>query len=217
MNDTPDSMLQISFLGKEVLDKLTEACDIIDVPSGIDILKEGQHVRTVPVVLSGLVKVFTKQDDKELLLYYIRPSESCVMSFSAGLNNGLSKVYAKTEEDSSLLLLPSPNLARWISDYPSLNRLFYNQFDTRYTDLLETIEQLLFDKLDKRLLHYLKEKMLVTGRNIISISHRDIANDLGSAREVITRVLKKLEKDRKIVQQKDGIEILSGGDQDHHF
>jgi CRP/FNR family transcriptional regulator len=90
--------------------------------------------------------------------------------------------------------------------------LFYNQFDQRYTDMLDTIQQLLYNKLDKRILDYLKEKVRLTGKNPLPMSHREIAADLGTAREVVSRLLKKFEKDNKILQHKNGVEILTIGD-----
>ena len=74
--------------------------------------------------------------------------------------------------------------------------------------MVDCIHHLLFDKLDKRLLDYLKEKISITGKNPVKISHKEIANDLGSSREVISRVIKKLESHKKVKQQYDSIEIF---------
>jgi CRP/FNR family transcriptional regulator len=208
----PESYPSLHFLGTAMLNRICSMADIITVPPHVEILKEGEYVRVVPIVLEGLVKVFTRYEDKELLLYYIKPSESCVMSFSAGLQHGQSRVFAVTEEECTLLLLPAQNLSQWVAEFPILNHLFYNQFDQRYTDMLDTIQQLLYNKLDKRILDYLQEKVRLTGKNPLPMSHREIAADLGTAREVVSRLLKKFEKDNKILQHKNGVEILTIGD-----
>ena len=208
----PESYPSLHFMGTDMLNRISSMADIITVPAHVEILKEGEYVRVVPIVLEGLVKVFTRYEDKELLLYYIKPSESCVMSFSAGLQHGQSRVFAVTEEECTLLLLPAQNLSQWVAEFPILNHLFYNQFDQRYTDMLDTIQQLLYNKLDKRILDYLKEKVRLTGKNPLPMSHREIAADLGTAREVVSRLLKKFEKDNKILQHKNGVEILKIGD-----
>jgi len=130
------------------------------------------------------------------------------MSFSACLKNEVSKIFASAEDNSTIILIPTENVLKWINEYPRLNGLFYQQYNLRYLDLLETINELLFDKLDKRLFEYLKEKVLLTGKNPYNISHREIAYELGTAREVITRILKKLEKENKLKQFKEGIRIL---------
>lgn len=172
------------------------------------ILREGQYVKVIPVVLSGLIKVYVKNEDKELLLYYIQPNESCVMSFTAMQKNETSLIYAIAEENSTLLLLPVDHVLIWLKKYPEINYLFYQQFNLRYHDLIDTINHLLFDKLDKRLLDYLEEKIKITNTNPIKISHRQIALELCSTREVITRVIKKLELDGKIKQLPNSIQIL---------
>jgi CRP/FNR family transcriptional regulator len=171
-------------------------------------LKEAQYVKVLPIVISGLVKVYSKFDEKELLLYYIEPAQSCVMTFYAALKNTPSKVYATTEEDSKILLIPVHHLPSWLKEYPDFNELFYNQFNLRYSELLNTIGHLLLDKMDKRVYDHLQKKSLLTQNNSIKMSHSQIANELGTAREVVTRVLKKLETDGKVEQNADGIKII---------
>ena len=191
------------------LRKELEAHGILkEVPQGTEILREGQYVKVIPIVLEGLIKVFSRHEEKELLLYYIKPQESCIMSFSAGMKNEPSKIFAVTEEDTTALLLPTDKVALWVRDYPEVNQLFFQQYNLRYSDLLTTIHQLLFERMDKRLLDYLVNKSLLTGRNPIKISHRQIAAELGTAREVISRIMKKLENDGKIRQEANTIEIL---------
>jgi len=199
---------KLSYLGQELAAKIIDVSLVVEVEKNTEIVKEGQYIKYIPIVLSGLVKVSTRKEDKELLLYYIQPFESCVMSFSACLKNEVSKIFASTEDNSTIILIPTENVLKWINEYPRLNGLFYQQYNLRYLDLLETINELLFDKLDKRLFEYLKEKILLTGKNPYNISHREIAYELGTAREVITRILKKLEKENKIKQFKEGIRIL---------
>ena len=179
-----------------------------EVPQGTEILREGQYVKVIPIVLEGLIKVFSRHEEKELLLYYIKPQESCIMSFAAGMKNEPSKIFAVAEEDTSALLLPTDKVALWVRDYPEVNQLFFQQYNLRYSDLLTTIHQLLFERMDKRLLDYLVNKSLLTGRNPIKISHRQIAAELGTAREVISRIMKKLENDGKVRQEANTIEIL---------
>lgn len=179
-----------------------------EVPQGTEILREGQYVKVIPIVLEGLIKVFSRHEEKELLLYYIKPQESCIMSFAAGMKNEPSKIFAVAEEDTSALLLPTDKVAQWVREYPEVNQLFFQQYNLRYSDLLTTIHQLLFERMDKRLLDYLVNKSLLTGRNPIKISHRQIAAELGTAREVISRIMKKLENDGKIRQEANTIEIL---------
>jgi CRP/FNR family transcriptional regulator len=202
----------LHFLGPELMDEMLRHSLIREIPAETEILQEGQYIRVIPIVIEGLIKVYSRYEDKELLLYYIEPFQSCIMSFSASLRNEPSRIYAVTEEDTRALLLPSDRVSEWIRQFPGINTLFYQQYNIRYAELLDTIKYLLYHKLDKRILDYLVEKSRVKNEKIINIRHKQIANELGTAREVITRLLKKLEKEGKIRQHAQGIEILGSGD-----
>lgn len=180
-----------------------------EIPAGTELLREGQYVKVIPLVLSGLIKVFTRYEDKELLLYYIQPHESCIMSFSAGINQLPSRIHAITEEDSHLVLIPTEKLATLTRQFPDFNTLYFRQYNLRYSDLLDTINSLLFSRLDKRVMDYLHEKVRLTQKNPLKISHRQIASELGTAREVISRIIKKLEQEGKLIQSQTTIEIIA--------
>lgn len=194
--------------GQELISKILEGSVINKFPKNTELIREGQYIKVVPIVLKGLIRVYTGQEDKELLLYYIQPNESCIMSFSACLKNEKSKIFAITQEETTAILIPGDKLSRWVFEYPNINKLFYQQFDLRYMELIDALNHLLYDKLDKRLLDYLKGKTSITGKNPIKISHKEIANDLGTAREVVSRLIKKLENQNKVKQHHDSIEIF---------
>lgn len=179
------------------------------LPENTEILREGQYIKVIPIVVNGLIKVFTRSEDKELLLYYIKPNESCIMSFSASLKNQPSKIFAITEEDTTALLLPVDKVIEWTRQFPDINAVFFQQFNLRYSELLDTINHLLFDQLDKRLYDYLAKKSQLTNSNPLKISHRQVASELGTAREVISRIMKKLEIEGKVKQNPNNmIEIM---------
>lgn len=198
----------LSFLQPELLDEILSQSSIQAFPKGTEILKEEQYVKVLPIVVEGLVKVYSRFDEKELLLYYIEPAQSCVMSFYAALKNTPSRVFAETEDDSNILLIPVQYLPNWLKQYPKFNELFYNQFNLRYSELLDTISHLLLDKLDKRLYDHLIRKTELTDKKSIKISHSQLANELGTAREVISRVMKKLETEGKLTQNSGEITII---------
>lgn len=200
----------LAFLGNELASLIIQECAVKHIPKETEILREDQYIKVIPLVLSGLVKVFSRFKERELLLYYILPYESCVMSFSASLNNEPSKIYAITEEDSEILLIPTDRIPDWLKSYPRLNDLFYQQYNMRYIDLLDTIHHVLLNKMDTRLYEYLKEKSRLTKKQELKITHVQIANELGTVREVISRVMKKLEAEGKIKQISIGIKILNG-------
>jgi len=129
----------LSFLKPKLLDELIKKSTLKEFSKGTEILREEQYVKVLPIVINGLVKVYSRFDEKELLLYYIEPAQSCVMTFYAALKNTPSKVFATTEEESKILLIPIQYLPNWLQEYPGFNDLFYNQFNLRYSELLDTI------------------------------------------------------------------------------
>ena len=175
------------------------------IPKGIEIVHEGQYIQFVPLVLNGLVKVITRYDDREFLLYYIQPNESCIMSFFGAINETNSQVIALTEAETDFLLLPSDVVRTWLSKYPEFNLFFHQLNNTRYLDLLHTLHKVLFENLDNRVYSFLQEKSRQNNDPFVRIRHREIADAMGTTREVISRVTKKLEQEKKIEQQTDGI------------
>jgi CRP/FNR family transcriptional regulator len=200
----------LSFLKPDLIEKILQESSIKEFSKGTEILREQQYIKVLPLVVSGLVKVYSRFDEKELLLYYIEPAQSCVMTFYAALKNTPSKVFATTEEVSKIILIPVKLLPDWLKEYPDFNELFFNQYNLRYSELLDTISHLLLDRMDKRLFDHLKKKSDLTNGSPVVMSHNQIANELGTAREVITRVLKKLETDGKLIQNSGEIKIIGG-------
>jgi len=199
---------QLNFLGTDLVSEIITHSVVQKVPKGQELFKEKQYIKVLPIVLNGSIKVVARFEKRELLLYYIQANQSCVMSFSACLKNEPSKIFAITEEDSEIIFMPISKIRFWLKEYPSFGSLFYEQYDLRFNELLDTIQHVLIDKMDKRLLDYLIQKSTVTGQSKLKISHIQIANELGTVREVISRVMKKLEVEGKVVQEKTGIRIL---------
>lgn len=198
----------LHYLPQEFIAELEAFGIVKSIAANTEILREGQYVKLIPLVLQGSIKVFTRHEEKELLLYYIENGESCIMSFTAGLKNNPSKVFAITEEDTLLVLLPADKMNHWVKTFPSVNDLFYNLYNQRYASLLDTINHLLYNRLDQRLYKYLEEKSRQKGSRILDIRHKQIAAELGTVREVISRVMKKLEQEGKVKQLPNAIEIL---------
>ncbi|MCK5208303.1 MAG: Crp/Fnr family transcriptional regulator [Cyclobacteriaceae bacterium] len=202
----------LAFLEHELKERILEESVFDTFPGDTILIRDGQYLKHLPVIVDGMVKVYSQYDDKELLLYYIKPKQSCIFSFTAAIYNKPSKIFAITEEESKILLLPTKKIGEWAFKFQRFNQLFFDLYHLRYLDLLDTINQLVFKTLDQRILSYLLERSNLTNKTIIPIRHRQIANDLGTAREVVSRVLKKLEKEKKVIQTSEGIKILVSGD-----
>jgi CRP/FNR family transcriptional regulator len=195
-------------LDAELVEEMLRHGRLAQVQAGAELLREGAYVRELPLVAEGLVRVYIGHDDKELLLYYMKPAESCVMSFSAILEHAPSRINAVAEQRCLLLLLPEARLHGWLRAHVSLSALFLRQYNDRYVDMLRTVEQVAFGDLPSRLMDHLRRLAAMTGAAVLDVRHAKLALELGSAREVVTRALRKLERDGAIRQEAGGIRLL---------
>jgi CRP/FNR family transcriptional regulator len=173
------------------------------------ILNIGETVRVIPIVLSGTLKISRiDENGHELLLYYVSPKESCAMTFTCCMQQFPSEVKATAEDDVEFLAIPISAMDEWMMKYPTWKSFVMKTIRVRFNELLKSIDQLAFQKLDERLIHYLKEKSKATGSSLINLSHEQIANEMASSREVISRLLKKLENDNKLLLYRNQIKLL---------
>lgn len=196
-----------NFFDNQLLSEINGALIVKKYPKKTTLISTGDRIRAIPLVREGLVKVFAEKEENELLYYYIKPNYGCIMTFTSIFTGETSKITAVSEDETELFLLPMDNVLEWVSKYPKFNSFFYSQFEGRFLAMMEMVNQAVFHKLDRRILEYLKERTALNKTSNIKISHREIANDLGSAREVVSRILKKFEKEG-VIKQKGGIEIL---------
>ncbi len=168
--------------------------------AGSLLLNENSPIRSIPLVMKGSIKVVRTEDDgREILLYYIKAGESCIMSFLGGLHNETSKVKAEVEEDAEILFLPLEKVAILIKEYPQWLDFIFRLYHKRFEELLDVINAIAFKKVDERLLDLLKKKQELTDSNTIQITHEQLAQELATARVVVSRLLKQLE-DNGVVQ-----------------
>lgn len=179
--------------------------------TGTVILKQGSYVKVIPLMISGLAKVFKEEPENgnEVLLYYIKPGESCVMSMTTLLHNTTSKVKAIVEQTAEVVLIPADKAIEIAKKYPRWNEFIYDLFNLKFEELLNVIEILTFSNKDIRLLEYLKKEAELKGTSTLQTTHQHIADDLGSSREVISRLLKKLEIEGRIKLAQGSITLLS--------
>lgn len=175
------------------------------------IMDYGKYIRTMPIVLKGTVKVYKLDDNgNEILLYYLSDNESCSMAYSCCLEARKSEVKAIAEDDVELLAIPHNKLDEWLCKFPSWKNYVMRSFNERFIELLKSIESIAFHKLDERLIAYLKEKQRLSGSSVIKASHSTIADELATSRVVISRLLKQLENEKKIILYRNEIKLMNG-------
>ena len=178
------------------------------LPAGTVLMQSNSYIRSIPLVLSGSMRVMRQDEDgREILLYYIQPGESCIMSFLAGIHEDTSKVKLVVEEDSEVLMLPIIKASEWIKVYPEWADFIFKLYHKRFEELLNVINAVAFQQLDDRIVTLLKRKANVYGSSEFIITHQQLAEELGTTREVISRLLKQMEKQQMIILSRNKITL----------
>jgi CRP/FNR family transcriptional regulator len=192
-----------------LLEEIAQVGTFRSVPAEVELMDIGQTIKGVPLMLHGAVKISREDSEgNELLLYYLEEGESCTMTFAWELGQQKSKIRAVTEMPSELIMVPLSVMENWSERYPSWRQFLFKSYQKRMDELLETLDSIAFDQLEKRLWNYLIEKKRVTKQTTLSITHQTIAQDLHSSRVVISRLLKRLENNQKISLHRNAIELI---------
>jgi CRP/FNR family transcriptional regulator, anaerobic regulatory protein len=196
------------FSEPELQNEMTVQCQVEAFKKGDVIVTEGQFVKILPIVISGGLRVFQTREEREILLYYVEPSQTCMMSLSACFFNNQSPSQAVAAEPSQILTVPTRLVTQWQIAYPSWNNFVIRTFRNRYDELLNTFESVAFKHIDKRVMEYLRFRVSKQKSNEVEISHQDLANELGTTRVVISRILKQFELDKTVELHRGIVKIL---------
>jgi CRP/FNR family transcriptional regulator len=168
--------------------------------AGSLVLRENSYIHSIFILVSGSVRIMrTEEEGREILLYYLKPGQSCITSFLSGMHEDTCKVRAMVEEDAEILFIPINKAKEWITSYPEWANFIFKLYHIRFEELLTVINAIAFEQLDDRIMNLLRKKQEVYQSNDFNITHQQIAEELGTTREVISRLLKQLEKKGKIL------------------
>lgn len=194
---------------KLIREKLESYCLIKTFHPDEVILRENSYIHAIPIVSKGSIRVMrTEEDGREILLYYIKAGESCIMSFLGGMHNETSKIMAVAEEESEVLFLPIEKLPSLMKEHHEILDYIFKLYHRRFEELLDVVNAIAFKKMDERLFDLLKKKSEVTHTKIMNVTHEQIANELGTARVVVSRLLKQLEIAGQIKLGRNKITLL---------
>lgn len=158
------------------------------------IMNENSYIRAIPIVIAGSIRVMrVDEEGREILLYYIRPGESCIMSFLGGIHQETSKVKAVAEEDVEILFIPIEKAGLLIKENTEWLDYIFRLYHKRFEELLSVVNDVAFKKMDDRILQFLKEKQKLSDSKEIAITHQELAEELGTSRVVVSRLLKQME------------------------
>ena len=199
---------EIPGLSQDTIDKLYQYGEVKTFEEGKIIMNENSYIRAIPIVLKGSIRVMRIDDEKEILLYYIRPGESCIMSFLGGLHHEKSTLRAVAEEDVEILFIPIDKVTELIKDNTEWLDYVFKLYHKRFEELLSVVNAVAFKKMDDRILQFLKEKQKNSGGNDVNITHQQLAEELGTARVVVSRLLKQMETDGLVLLGRNKIRLL---------
>tara|TARA_B110000908_G_C10086443_1_gene371960 strand:+ start:87 stop:737 length:651 start_codon:yes stop_codon:yes gene_type:complete len=187
-----------------LIEEINHVANLRKLNEGDAIISYGDTIKYMPLLIKGSIKVF-REDEKgnEVLLYYLEKGDTCAMSLSCCLGNKKSEIQAVVEEESEVLLIPINYMNEWICKYETWKSFVFNSYNSRLEEMLKVIDSLAFMKMDERLFKHLQDKCMVIGSFELVINHRELALELNSSREVISRLLKKMEIEGKITLKRN--------------
>lgn len=208
MENTYNLFKKLNFIREpEFQEEVLDNCKIASFAKGDVIVKEGQYVRFLPIVIQGAIRVYQQKDDREILLYYVRAAETCTMSLAAAYFDNKSTSHGIVVEPAEVLIFPANLIMHWQLKYPSWNKYVMEMFRKRYDELIGSFQNVVFEHIDVRLMEYLKKKRIDENSNRINISHQHLAHELGTTRVVVSRILKQFENEKKIKLFRGTIEL----------
>lgn len=166
-------------------------------------------IKYIPLLLSGAIKI-SRIDDQgdELLLYFIEKGDVCAMTLTCCIGQSKSEIRAVAEADAELLMIPVENMDGWLQHYSSWRGFVFESYNNRFTEMLQSIDSLAFMNMHDRVMKYLREKVIVSKDHMLNTTHQEVAMDLHTSRVVISRILKSLERESKIIIHRNKIEVL---------
>jgi len=195
MSDASLIMRSVYPFEPDLLTELDLVVQARTVDPGTVLIEPGQPMRYVPIVLAGRIKIIRPDENSgELLLYYLNPADSCALSMGSLLSGEASPIMAIVEEKAQILMIPVEQAERWMGQYTSWRKFVFQTYQKRFDNLLQTLDWVAFRQLDERLLAYLHQKAALVGGRHLYVTHETIARDLHTSREVISRLLKQLER-----------------------
>lgn len=192
-----------------LLEEINQVATFMEVPEGQDLMKPGQYIKAMPLLLSGSIKIMRPDGDgEELLLYHLEEGDTCAMTMSCCIGNTKSEIRAVSETDIKLLMVPVGIMEEWSRKYKSWRNFVFNSYHARMMEMLESIDNIAFNNMDERLENYIENKIELINSKHIYTTHKEIASDLHTSRVVVSRLLKKMEIDHKIKLHRSFIEVL---------
>jgi CRP/FNR family transcriptional regulator, anaerobic regulatory protein len=210
MNIPPKEILQhFPSFEKGLAEEISKHGEIRTFNEGEFLMRTGQYIRSTMLVLDGLIKIYRDDEEGgEFFMYYIEGGKACALSMICALKQDTSEISAKAVMNTTVIAIPLSLMDQWMTQYKSWYQFVLGTYRERFEELLQTIDHIAFRNMDERLIFYLKRHQEKLKSNVISVTHSEIAQELNSSREVITRLLKKLSEKGMLKMHRNHIEII---------
>lgn len=193
-----------------LIEEINQIGNLKEVKEGEKLIEIGDYVRSMPLLISGAIKILREDENgDELLLYFLERGDTCAMTLTCCLGQKKSEIRAIAELDTTIIMIPIQKMEEWTGKYKSWRNFVFQSYHARLTEMLETIDSIAFLNMDERLVKYLQSKQKVTNDSTINSTHQEIAYELNTSRVVVSRLLKKLESMGKIQLNRNSIRIIS--------
>lgn len=168
----------------------------------------GDEIVFIPIVMSGCIRIVRQDEEgREVFLYHLYPGQTCAMALTCCQAGKKSLVKAVAEVDSEILMIPVKMMEDWYV-YPEWKAYISNNYSNRFEELMEVIDLIAFSNMDEQVLHYLQERSKALNTRVLEITHQEIADELRTHREAISRLLKTMEKKNLVKLGRNSIEVL---------
>ena len=198
------------FKEPELIDAIANVAKEVHVKEGESIIKIGEFIKSTPLISKGLLKIVRQDEDgHEILLYYLEGGNTCVMTVTCCMKQEKSKIKAIAEMDTELFLIPFHYNDEWMRNFRSWRNFILQTYSARFEEMLATLDSVAFESLDTRLVRYLQERAEALNSDHFHITHQQIAQELNSSREAVSRLLKKMETNGSIKLGRNNITVLN--------
>ncbi len=208
-HDRLKTLLTMSQFEDRLISEISTIGRLKKISSGEVLISPDSDILEIPLVLEGTLKVSRKDENgSELLLYFLDGGETCAMSITCCIEGKRKPMYVTAEEDTVIWMIPMGYVDSWLVKYLSFRKFVFQSYQVRFDEMLSTIDSIAFMKLDERLFRYLLDKKQASGSYVIHKTHEQIATEMNTSRVVVSRLLKKLEREGRIEQYRNRIEVL---------
>ncbi len=209
-----ESLRKISFLSplnEDEINQLKKVSFFKSFKKNEIIISEYSYNRGIPIILKGIIKILlvNNADEKEVLLYYLKEGDTCSTSISSGIFHEKMELKVVADSDCEILFLPIDYFKDNLRNHPEIFEILLRNYFNLFHHLVNSVANIAFNPLDKRLYELLNYKAKVFNNNIIAITHEELAKELSTSREIITRILKVMEKDNKVILKRGSIELVT--------